>query len=96
MSVRIKTENQGRVVWQADHKEEEYRNRKGTSQRVHDLKVPKCKEFADTVLGGRSIAYDNAVDVWDNIPEGPRRVKICRTHYKEWKKSKKDDDTEWT
>ena len=58
--------------------------------------VPRCKEFADTELGGRSIAYDNAIDVWENIPEGPRRVKICRTHYKEWKKSKKDDETEWS
>ena len=58
--------------------------------------VPKCTEFADTALGGRSIAFDNAVDVWENIPEGPRRVKVCRTHYKEWKKSKKDDETEWS
>ncbi len=58
--------------------------------------VPSCKEFADTALGGRSIAYDNAIDVWENIPEGPRRVKICRAHYKEWKKSKKDEETEWS
>ncbi len=58
--------------------------------------VPKCKEFADTALGGRSIAFDNAADVWSDIPEGGRRVKVCRTHYKEWKKAKKDDETEWS
>ena len=58
--------------------------------------VPKCSNFADTALGGRSIAFDNAVDVWENIQEGARRVKICRTHYKEWKKAKKDDDNEWS
>ena len=58
--------------------------------------VPGCSNFADKALGGRSIAFDNAVDVWDNLAEGPRRVKICRTHYKEWKKAKKDDETEWS
>ncbi len=51
--------------------------------------VAKCENWADKRFGGRSIAIDNAIDVWgdDGLKRDVRRVRICRPCYREWKNS---------
>ena len=57
-----------------------------------------CKNWADKTMGGRRIAYDRAVDVWgeDLLSSDSRRLSVCKQHYKEWKKARKDDPDEWS
>ena len=57
-----------------------------------------CKNWADKTMGGRRIAYDRAVDVWgeDLLSSDSRRLSVCKQHYKEWKKARRDDPDEWS
>ena len=49
-------------------------------------------------MGGRRIAYDRAADVWgeDQLSSDSRRLSVCKQHYREWKKARKDDPDEWS
>ena len=60
--------------------------------------VSGCKNWADKSMGGRRIAYDRAADVWGehSLSSDSRRISICKTHYKEWKKARRDDPDEWS
>jgi hypothetical protein len=53
--------------------------------------------WADKKIGGRKLAFDRAADVWgeDGLQGSSRRVTVCKSCYKEWKKAKKDDPNEW-
>ena len=55
------------------------------------------EKWADKRFGGRSIAIDNAIDVWgdDGLKRDVRRVRICRPCYREWKKAKKDEPDQY-
>ncbi len=59
--------------------------------------VAGCDEWADKRLGGRSIALDNALEVWgdDGLDREARRVRICKKCYREWKKARKDEPDPW-
>ena len=59
--------------------------------------VAGCEKWADKRFGGRSIAIDNAIDVWgdDGLKRDVRRVRICRPCYREWKKAKKDEPDQY-
>ena len=59
--------------------------------------VAGCGKWADKRFGGRSIAIDNAIDVWgdDGLKRDVRRVRICRPCYREWKKAKKDEPDQY-
>jgi len=56
--------------------------------------IKGCENWADKKLGGRSLAFDNAADVWDDseIIGSGRRVRICKPCYRHYKKASKDDD----
>jgi len=58
--------------------------------------IKDCKNWADKSHGGRSIAFDNLADVWDDaelVGEG-RRLAICKPCYRHYKKEKKDDESQ--
>ena len=58
--------------------------------------IKDCKNWADKSHGGRSIAFDNLADVWDEgelVGEG-RRLAICKPCYRHYKKEKKDDESQ--
>jgi hypothetical protein len=59
--------------------------------------VSDCKEWADKKVGGRSIALDNALEVWGDggLKREARRVRICKKCYREWKKARKDEPDPW-
>jgi len=59
--------------------------------------VSGCENWADKKIGGRKLAFDRAADVWgeDGLLGNSRRVSVCKSCYREWKKSKKDDPNEW-
>ena len=63
-----------------------------------NCQVAGCGGFADKKIGGRRIAFDRAADVWgeDGLNGQSRRVSVCKAHYREWKKAKKDDLDEWS
>ncbi|MDP6906663.1 MAG: hypothetical protein QF440_04525 [Candidatus Thalassarchaeaceae archaeon] len=54
-----------------------------------------CENWADKSFGGRSIAYDNLLDVWeeDELNGENRRMAICKSCYRKYKKAKKDDES---
>ena len=60
--------------------------------------VAGCDNFADKKIGGRRLAFDRAADVWgeDGIEGQSRRISVCKSCYREWKKAKKDDMDEWS
>ena len=58
--------------------------------------IKGCKNWADKSHGGRSIAFDNLADVWEEgelVGEG-RRLAICKPCYRHYKKEKKDDESQ--
>ena len=59
--------------------------------------VAGCGNWADKKIGGRKLAFDRAADVWgeDGLLGSSRRVSVCKSCYREWKKAKKDDPNEW-
>ena len=59
--------------------------------------VADCDNWADKKIGGRKLAFDRAADVWgeEGLLGSSRRVTVCKSCYKEWKKAKKDDPNEW-
>jgi hypothetical protein len=58
--------------------------------------VKDCENWADKSHGGRSIAFDNLADVWDeNDLQGEgRRLAICKPCYRHYKKEKKEDESQ--
>ena len=60
--------------------------------------VSGCNDWADKKVGGRKLAFDRAADVWgeSGLSSDSRRVKICKSCYRTWKKAKKDEPTEWS
>jgi hypothetical protein len=66
------------------------RSRKGDGEEEDtSCGVPKCKEESE-----RSIAYKKAreaLEGWKLEKDGPRRLRVCKTHYKEFKKATKQE-----
>ncbi|HIE62955.1 MAG: hypothetical protein CXT72_02885 [Methanobacteriota archaeon] len=60
--------------------------------------IAECKNWADKKIGGRKIAFDRAADIFgeDSLLGSARRVSVCKSHYREWKKERKDEMTEWS
>ena len=60
--------------------------------------VAGCDNWADKKIGGRKLAFDRAADVWgeSGLNKDSRRVTVCKSCYRAWKKAKKDEPTEWT
>ena len=60
--------------------------------------IAGCENFADKKIGGRKLAFDRAADVWgeSGLNKDSRRVTVCKSCYRAWKKAKKDEPTEWT
>ena len=54
--------------------------------------------WADKKIGGRKLAFDRAADVWgeSGLNKDSRRVTVCKSCWRAWKKAKKDEPTEWT
>ena len=74
--------------------------RKRRSKELEDGEKPCAikgySNWADKSHGGRSIAFDNLADVWDEgdlVGEG-RRLAICKPCYRHYKKEKKDDESQ--
>ena len=59
--------------------------------------IKNCNNWADKKVGGRKMAYDRAVDVWGSsaFPRKTKKVSLCKTHYRVWKKEKKGEPKEW-
>ena len=74
--------------------------RKRRSRELPDGEKPcaikDCKNWADKSHGGRSIAFDNLADVWeeDQLVGESRRLSICKPCYRHYKKEKKDDESQ--
>ena len=60
--------------------------------------VAGCDNWADKKAGGRKLAFDRAADVWgeSGLNKDSRRVTVCKSCWRAWKKAKKDEPTEWT
>ena len=60
--------------------------------------ISGCENWADKDLDGRSISFEAASDVWeeDQFEATNRRLRVCKAHYREWKKATKEDrDHAW-
>ncbi len=86
-----------RKARQASGKDE---GRKRRSRELPDGEKPcavkGCENWADKSHGGRSIAFDNLAEVWEEeelVGEG-RRLAICKPCYRHYKKERKDDERE--
>lgn len=57
--------------------------------------IKDCENWADKSHGGRSIAYENLLEVWKDGDLGTknRRLAICKPCYRHYKKEKKDDES---
>lgn len=57
--------------------------------------IKNCENWADKSHGGRSIAYDNLLEVWKDgdLRTKNRRLSICKPCYRHYKKEKKDDES---
>ena len=73
---------------------------KSVEEYVGEVKcdVAGCDNWADKKIGGRKLAFDRAADVWgeSGLNKDSRRVTVCKSCYRAWKKAKKDEPTEWT
>ena len=60
--------------------------------------VAGCQNWAAKKVGGRKLAFDRAADVWgeSGLSRDSRRITVCKSCYRHWKKAKKDEPTEWT
>ena len=60
--------------------------------------VAGCDNWADKKVVGRKLAFDRAADVWgeSGLNKDSRRVTVCKSCWRAWKKAKKDEPTEWT
>tara|TARA_B100000676_G_scaffold225034_1_gene222609 strand:+ start:2140 stop:2424 length:285 start_codon:yes stop_codon:yes gene_type:complete len=60
--------------------------------------VSGCNNWADKKVGGRKLAFDRAADVWgeSGLTRDSRRITVCKSCYRAWKKAKKDEPTEWS
>ncbi len=71
-------------------KKKEDKDKEGTKR----CAINSCDSWSDKKLGGRSLAWESAVDVWGDggvEDSGSRRIRVCRSCYKEWKKEQKED-----
>ena len=80
----------------------EKKERKGLRKELDDgervCPISGCKNWADKSHGGRSVSRENALDVWEKgeINSKDRRIHICKPHYREYKKAKKEEhDHRW-
>ena len=57
--------------------------------------IKGCENWADKSHGGRSIAYDNLLEVWKDgaLKSKGRSLAICTPCYRHYKKEKKDDES---
>ena len=73
---------------------------KSAEEYVGEVKcdVAGCDNWADKKIGGRKLAFDRAADVWgeSGLNKDSRRVTVCKSCWRAWKKAKKDEPTEWT
>ena len=74
--------------------------RKRRSKDLEDGEKPcaikGCENWADKSHGGRSIAFDNLAEVWEEgeLVGENRRLSICKPCYRHYKKEKKDDESQ--
>ena len=56
--------------------------------------VKSCEKWADKNLGGRSLSFDDATEMWGNgnFASAKGRVRVCKSCYRSWKKETKNDD----
>lgn len=56
--------------------------------------IKSCNRFADKRLGGRSLSFDDATEMWGsgNFLSTKGRVRVCKSCYRSWKKENKNDD----
>ena len=59
--------------------------------------IKGCKNWADKKAGCRKMAYDRAVDVWGSsgISRKVRKISLCKSCYRAWKKENKGQPKEW-
>jgi len=59
--------------------------------------IKGCENWADKKAGGRKMAYDRAVDVWGSsgISRKVRKISLCKSCYRAWKKENKGQPKEW-
>ena len=57
----------------------------GDSPQEESCILPNCGEVAV-----RSLSLTEARKAFPDLPDSGRRAPLCRTHYKEWKKSTKE------
>ena len=59
--------------------------------------IKECGNWADKKAGGRKMAYDRAVDVWGSsgISRKVRKISLCKSCYRAWKKENKGQPKEW-
>ena len=59
--------------------------------------IKGCGNWADKKAGGRKMAYDRAVDVWGSsgISRKVRKISLCKSCYRAWKKENKGQPKEW-
>ena len=73
---------------------------KSVEEYVGEVKcdVAGCDNWADKKIGGRKLAFDRAADDWgeSGLNKDSRRVTVCKSCWRAWKKAKKDEPTEWT
>ena len=74
--------------------------KKEAEEYVGEIKcdVAGCDNWADKAIGGRKLAFDRAAEVWgeSGLSKDSKRVTVCKSCYRAWKKAKKDEPTEWT
>jgi hypothetical protein len=55
--------------------------------------VNGCEGWSDASMGGRSISVNDAEDMWGKgFTVRKNRVRVCKSCYRSWKKSNKQDD----
>ena len=56
--------------------------------------LKSCEKWADKKLGGRSLSFDDATEMWGSgsFTATKGRVRVCKSCYRSWKKENKNDD----
>ena len=72
----------------------------GGDEKKKDAKTGKepcgvngCEGWADSTMGGRSLSVTDAEDMWGkSVVVRKNRVRVCKSCYRSWKKTNKQDD----
>ncbi len=64
-----------------------------TKEGIEPCGVNGCEGWSDATMGGRSISVNDAEDMWGKgFTARKNRVRVCKSCYRSWKKSNKQDD----